>query len=44
MVCEDIDNESEDTNSLLCYEDKNKNKNKRDRIKQLADPHSIMQE
>jgi hypothetical protein len=45
IVCEDIDNESVDMESSMNYDHKDKDQiNKRERIKQLNDPHQIMQE
>ena len=44
IVCEDLDNESSDGENSLNYEEMQIEKGKRDRIKQLQDPHQIMQE
>lgn len=42
MVCEDIDNEGDMANTSM---DQSKlQRDKRDRLKQMGDPHSIMQE
>lgn len=38
VVCEDIDNESEDVENSFNYEDKDQ-AGKRERIKQMGDPH-----
>jgi hypothetical protein len=47
VVCEDIENEgiSEGGNSTLNFDESDKDEqNKRERIRQLDNPHSIMQE
>ena len=46
VVCEDIENESEDVENSLNYEDNDckDQAGKRERIKQMGDPHQIMQE
>jgi hypothetical protein len=43
-VCEDLENESSDGEISLNYEEVQQDKGKRERIKQLQDPHQIMHE